>query len=206
MISYVTFGADDIARAKQFYDAFLPALGYTVKEGPDGLGYTLAEPPQQRIALPAFYVKPTFDGRPASSGNGTMIAFEARINSRCVTFTPQHLPLAALTRVNPGFARHMGLGFMWATCAIRKATRSRCFPKTQMSLNATDDPGCTRPRSGDWQKYSKPAAYSNRHERQADLIVTRYFSNANPDGTVSGTPSRFGLSSSALKNAISASI
>ena len=28
MISYVTVGADDIPRAKRFYAAFLPVLGY----------------------------------------------------------------------------------------------------------------------------------------------------------------------------------
>ena len=33
MIAYVTVGADDIPRAKQFYCAFLPALGYGFKEG-----------------------------------------------------------------------------------------------------------------------------------------------------------------------------
>ena len=30
MIAYVTVGADDIARAKLFYSAFLPALDYPV--------------------------------------------------------------------------------------------------------------------------------------------------------------------------------
>jgi len=37
MIAYVTVGADDIARAKRFYSAFLPALEYSLKEGPEGL-------------------------------------------------------------------------------------------------------------------------------------------------------------------------
>jgi len=41
MIAYVTVGADDIARAKRFYAAFLPALGYGVTEGPEGLSYGL---------------------------------------------------------------------------------------------------------------------------------------------------------------------
>lgn len=37
MIAYVTVGADDIARAKRFYSAFLPALDYALTEGPEGL-------------------------------------------------------------------------------------------------------------------------------------------------------------------------
>ncbi|MEM8825002.1 MAG: VOC family protein, partial [Pseudomonadota bacterium] len=41
MIAYVTVGADDIARAKRFYSAFLPALGYGLEEGPEGLSYAL---------------------------------------------------------------------------------------------------------------------------------------------------------------------
>ncbi|MFT6932649.1 MAG: catechol 2,3-dioxygenase-like lactoylglutathione lyase family enzyme, partial [Paracoccaceae bacterium] len=41
MIAYVTVGADDIARAKRFYSAVLPALGYGLKEGPEGLSYGL---------------------------------------------------------------------------------------------------------------------------------------------------------------------
>ena len=78
MIAYVTVGADDIARAKRFYNAFLPALGYGLTEGPEGLSYALPVPSQGAPVLPDFYVKPTFDGRPASAGNGSMTAFEAK--------------------------------------------------------------------------------------------------------------------------------
>ena len=77
MIAYVTVGADDIASAKQFYSAFLLELNYQLQESAEGLSYTLPAPPDQAAAPPDFYVKPTFDGQPASAGNGTMIAFEA---------------------------------------------------------------------------------------------------------------------------------
>ena len=77
MIAYVTVGANDIARAKRFYAAFLPALGYELTEGPEGLSYTLPTAPGQSPVLPDFYVKPPFDGRPATAGNGAMVAFEA---------------------------------------------------------------------------------------------------------------------------------
>ena len=78
MISYVTVGADDIAAAKRFYSAFLPALGYGMSEGPEGLSYALPVPHGQSPIYPDYYVKPTFDGQPASAGNGSMTAFEAR--------------------------------------------------------------------------------------------------------------------------------
>lgn len=78
MISYVTVGADDIPRAKRFYSAFMPALGYTLTEGPEGLSYVLPAATGQSPVAPDYYVKPTFDGRPASAGNGAMVAFEAQ--------------------------------------------------------------------------------------------------------------------------------
>jgi catechol 2,3-dioxygenase-like lactoylglutathione lyase family enzyme len=77
MISYVSVGADDIALAKHFYQAFLPALGYDLEEGPEGLSYILPTEPDQSVVSPDFYVKPPFDGQPASTGNGAMVAFEA---------------------------------------------------------------------------------------------------------------------------------
>ncbi|MFN3847235.1 MAG: VOC family protein, partial [Paracoccaceae bacterium] len=45
MIAYVTVGADDIASAKRFYSAVLPALGYALNKGPEGLSYTLPVQP-----------------------------------------------------------------------------------------------------------------------------------------------------------------
>lgn len=75
MIAYVTLGADDMSCAKRFYSAILPALGYALKEGPEGLSYTLPASAGPSPA-PDLYIKPPFDGRPASAGNGTMIALK----------------------------------------------------------------------------------------------------------------------------------
>ncbi|SPF80405.1 VOC family protein [Pseudoprimorskyibacter insulae] len=110
MISYVTVGADDIARAKRFYSAFLPALGYDCHEGPEGLSYVLPAQPGQP-APPDFYVKPPFDKRGASAGNGAMVAFEAR-NQRLV----RDLHAAALAaggsnEGQPGFRASYGPRF-----------------------------------------------------------------------------------------------
>jgi catechol 2,3-dioxygenase-like lactoylglutathione lyase family enzyme len=78
MIAYVTVGADDLDLARRFYTAFLPRLGYEFSVSAAGLSFALPEDPALPARLPDFYVKPTFDGRPASAGNGAMVAFEAR--------------------------------------------------------------------------------------------------------------------------------
>lgn len=77
MIAYVTVGVDDVARAKKFYSAFLPAIGYELEEREEGLAFALPLAPGAAPAQPEFYVKAPFDGRPSTAGNGTMIAFEA---------------------------------------------------------------------------------------------------------------------------------
>ena len=111
MIAYVTVGADDIARAKRFYSAFLPALGYGLKEGAEGLSYALPVPLGQSAVLPDFYVKPTFDGHPASAGNGTMIAFEARSQKQVRDLHAAALVAGGIDEGPPGFRDSYGPHF-----------------------------------------------------------------------------------------------
>ena len=111
MIAYVTVGADDIARAKRFYAAFLPALGYEVEEGPEGLSCVLPQQPGQSVALPDLYVKPPFDGHPASAGNGTMIAFEARNQKQVRELHAAALAAGGVDEGPPGFRASYGPHF-----------------------------------------------------------------------------------------------
>ena len=111
MIAYVTVGTDDIARAKRFYSSFLPALDYELKEGPEGLSYTLAKQLDQSASLPDFYVRPTFDGRPASAGNGVMIAFEARSQKQVRDLHAAALDAGGLDEGQPGFRDSYGPRF-----------------------------------------------------------------------------------------------
>ena len=111
MISYVTVGADDIARAKRFYSALLPALGYGLEEGPEGLSYALPERPGQPQLLPEFYVKPPFDGRPASAGNGAMVAFEARNQQQVRDLHAAALAAGGVDEGPPGFRDAYGPRF-----------------------------------------------------------------------------------------------
>ena len=68
MLGYVTIGANDLDRSERFYSALLVPLGYARARHDDGIAYTLADGS-------AVYVKKPFDGRDATAGNGTMLAF-----------------------------------------------------------------------------------------------------------------------------------
>lgn len=111
MIAYVTVGADDTARAKRFYSAFLPALDYGLEEGPEGLSYVLPVQPSQSAALPDFYVNPTFDGHAASAGNGAMVAFETRNQMQVRDLHAAALAAGGYDEGQPGFRDTHGTHF-----------------------------------------------------------------------------------------------
>ncbi|WP_159717644.1 VOC family protein [Geminicoccus flavidas] len=70
MIHHVSVGSNDIARAKRFYDAVLPIVGLLPMKATDtGLDYGSGQF--------QFSVETPVDGKPASVGNGSHIAFAA---------------------------------------------------------------------------------------------------------------------------------
>ncbi len=75
MLSYVTIGANDLALSERFYTAVLEPLDYgkTVDDG--GIAFTLPD------GSGAVYVVKPYDGREASVGNGTMVAFRAKTHA-----------------------------------------------------------------------------------------------------------------------------
>lgn len=75
MLSYLTIGANDIPRSERFYTAVLVPLGYEKAEQKDGVAYTLPDTPGRVDGPCAVYVKKPYDGREATAGNGSMIAF-----------------------------------------------------------------------------------------------------------------------------------
>jgi hypothetical protein len=73
MIGYVTIGANEGGRSGKFYDAVMAAIGSERKFDDNGwIGYG----PKGSDAH-SVYVCPPFDGKPATFGNGIMIAFNA---------------------------------------------------------------------------------------------------------------------------------
>lgn len=135
MIAYVTVGADDIARAKRFYSAFLPALDYRLEEGPEGLSYALPTESGRPPVLPDFYVKPTFDGRPASAGNGAMVAFEARSQQQVRDLHAAALAAGGSDEGQPGFRDAYGAHFY--VCYLRDPQGN----KIALFSNDPDEPG-----------------------------------------------------------------
>ena len=111
MIGYVTVGADDIPKAKRFYAAFMPALGYGLTEGAEGLSYALAVPPGQPALSPDYYVKPPFNGQPALAGNGAMTAFCAQTQQQVRDLHAAALAAGGRDDGQPGFRDAYGPQF-----------------------------------------------------------------------------------------------
>ena len=111
MIAYVTVGADDIEKAKSFYKAFLPALGYSLSEGVEGLSWEPPVAPDSAPVSPDFYVKPPFDGGSATTGNGTMVAFQASCQADVRRLHAAALAAGGSDEGTPGFRADYGAHF-----------------------------------------------------------------------------------------------
>ncbi len=69
MIGYITLGTNDLDRAAKFYDDLLAGMGAKRVMQNDRMVAWSAGP-----GTPMFCVIKPFDGKPANSGNGTMIS------------------------------------------------------------------------------------------------------------------------------------
>ena len=158
MIAYVSVGVDDMARAKRFYTAFLPALGYELDEAGGELSFALPVPPGKTPVQPDFYVKSPFDGHPASTGNGSMVAFEAHDQRQVRDLNAAAMAAGGSDEGQPGFRNAYGTRFYVAYLRDPRATRSRCFPATRMSRVATGHrrPVCRRSGVTAGQGYPRP--------------------------------------------------
>jgi len=90
MFSYIMLGTNDLPRSIHFYDAVMPTLGHRRCEPTDESGWdniagwgTYENGGLQELAL---WVSVPFDGKPATSGNGTMIAFAASTRTQVDSF------------------------------------------------------------------------------------------------------------------------
>jgi catechol 2,3-dioxygenase-like lactoylglutathione lyase family enzyme len=112
MIAYVTLGSNNIESAELFYSAFLLPLGYQLfKEGNGDLSYCLPKPSEMAPQLPDVYIKAPFNGKPASAGNGQMIAFEVPSQKNVRSCHSSALKNGGTSEGEPGFRPSYGTHF-----------------------------------------------------------------------------------------------
>ena len=99
VISHITLGTNDAERAGRFYDAVLGVLGFL----------RLPKPPAyEKGGMPTIYLYPPEDGRPATWGNGTHIAFVVKAREAVHAFHEAALRLGGSCAGEPGPRPHYG--------------------------------------------------------------------------------------------------
>ena len=97
MIGYTTVGTNDLARAAGFYDALLAELGAKrAMEMPTFIAWA-SKPGTPMVAI----IKP-FDGKPATVGNGVMIALAASSKAQVDAIHRKALALGGKDEGAPG--------------------------------------------------------------------------------------------------------
>ena len=114
MFSHICVGCSDLARSATFYDALLAPLGLERRAVmPDG-GPAAACWTAPGQALPRFYVYLPFDGRPASVGNGAMVAFVATSPTAVASAYSAGLKTGGSDEGTPGPRTRYGAGYYGA--------------------------------------------------------------------------------------------
>ena len=97
MVGYVTIGTNDFERAAKFYDALLAEVGATrMMDTPEFIAWTVTP---EGCALSI--TKP-FDGKPATVGNGVMIALLADSKEKVAAIYNKAMELGAKDEGEPG--------------------------------------------------------------------------------------------------------
>ena len=98
VISHITLGTNDPARAGRIYDEVLGILGFDRLPKPPG------KPPayEKGGTMPTIYLYTPEDGRPATWGNGTHVAFVAETKDAVDAFHAAALRLGGLCEGKPG--------------------------------------------------------------------------------------------------------
>ena len=97
MIGYVTLGTNDLARASAFYDALLAEIGAKRLDTSEGFAYW-----GKRRGLGMLGVYTPRDGKPATVGNGVMVALAVRARDQVERVHRTALSLGALDEGAPG--------------------------------------------------------------------------------------------------------
>jgi catechol 2,3-dioxygenase-like lactoylglutathione lyase family enzyme len=104
MIGYVTLGTNDLARARAFYDTLLAEIGLKriMEFGERGTAWGAA------MDKPALGIMTPYDKRPATAGNGTMVAIAVDSKDKVNRL---HAKALALGGKDEGAAGPRGEGF-----------------------------------------------------------------------------------------------
>ena len=97
MIGYVTVGTNDLARAAAFYDALLAELGAKRAMEMDTFIAWAVAPNTPMVAV----IKP-FDGKPATVGNGVMVALMVDSKAKVDALHKKALALGGKDEGAPG--------------------------------------------------------------------------------------------------------
>lgn len=114
MFSHVGVGSNDLEKASAFYDAALAPLGFVRRAvEPDGGAASVCwvTPGHE---LPRFYVYIPYDGRPATVGNGVMVAFEAPTPAAVDAAYDAGIAAGGTAEGPPGDRTHYGEGYYGA--------------------------------------------------------------------------------------------
>jgi len=117
MFAYICLGSNDLQRSAAFYDATLGVLGYrrcdTSAESESSwsnwLGWGLYE--REGAVQDALWVCRPFDGAPASSGNGSMVALCAKSWVQVEDFHAAALAHGGASEGAPGLRRRYNSDF-----------------------------------------------------------------------------------------------
>lgn len=103
VISHITLGTNDTERSGRFYDEVLGILGFNRLPKPPG-----KPPAYEKGGMPTLYLYKPEDGRPATWGNGTHIAFVADTRDAVRSFHESALTLGGSCEGKPGLRSHYG--------------------------------------------------------------------------------------------------
>ncbi|MDE1172642.1 MAG: VOC family protein [Parvibaculaceae bacterium] len=110
LLLYTTVGVSDFARSVAFYDAVFATLGYPRSpETSDGEGWAGWGPDYDGGV--SFWICPPFNGRPVTSGNGTMIALRAASEAQVDAFHAEALAHGGASEGAPGVRERYGPDF-----------------------------------------------------------------------------------------------
>jgi catechol 2,3-dioxygenase-like lactoylglutathione lyase family enzyme len=102
MILYVTLGSNNIARARPFYDAVMPILGQSLRVA-DDTGFCYGPADGGGVSV---WIDTPYDGKPATIGNGSMLALKAASRAAVDAFYAAGLAAGGTDEGAPGLRKY----------------------------------------------------------------------------------------------------